>query len=114
MKFGKWNTRHCPEDIDYLSPRYGKRVFVAKGTPSDGATDAGPVSVPDINSRGWWVHDELCKNGVWYDGSKCTNWQASRVLSDILAEEGFWFRARSWFVGTWLFGGGKARDNGMF
>ena len=48
------------------------------------------------------------------DGTLCTNWQASKILSDILKSEGRWFRSRSWFAATWLFGGGKARNNGMF
>ena len=108
MKHGKWNTRHCPEPIRYFSKRYMKLVLVPKGYSSDGATGA-----PDINSRAWWVHDKLCDTGTFEGGSKCNNWQASQVLQDILSEEGRWFRAKSWFWGTWFFGGGRARKNGM-
>ena len=95
--------------ICYTSARYDKRVIVRKGYQSDGATGAR-----DIDSRGWWVHDMLCDTGVFYDGTPCTNWQASMVLHDILISEGYWFRARSWFMATWLMGGGEARKNGMW
>lgn len=93
----------------YYSWRYDKFVTVKAGFESDGATGAR-----DINSLSWWVHDVLCDYGVFDDGTPCNNWQASAILSDILKAEGRWFRARTWFVMTWLFGGGKARDNGMY
>lgn len=94
----------------YLSRRYNKRVEIkTTDKPYDGATGAF-----DIDSFGWLFHDVLCRDGFFSDGSKCTNLQASSVLSDILSEEGRWFRRGSWFVATWLLGGGKARKNGMF
>lgn len=92
--------------IFYRSERYQKNVFVPKGYKSDGATGA-----MDIWSEGWWVHDRLCDTGKWEDGTPCTNWQASTVLSDILKSEGRWVRARYWFLATLLFGGGKCREN---
>lgn len=95
--------------IEYFSPRYQKAINVTKGDKSDGATSA-----PDLDSFGWIFHDELCTQGKFTDGIECTNLQASAVLGDILAAEGRWFRRVSWFAGTWLFGGGKARKNGMF
>lgn len=98
-----------PADLVYTSPRYGKTVTVPKGYRSDGAT--GPAI--DIWSDAWWVHDVLCDRGTWDDGTPCTNWQASAVLADILADEGRWARAIYWRWSTWLFGGGKARANGM-
>ena len=94
--------------LSYYSWRYLKRISVPKGYKSDGATGA-----IDIESEGWWVHDKLCDTGKFDDGTPCTNWQASMILKDILKAEGRWFRARSWFIMTYLFGGGKARDNGM-
>ena len=97
------------QDIAYFSLRYGKWIGVEKGDRSDGATCA-----PDLDSFGWIFHDELCNDGIFEDGSKCNNWQASHVLTDIMAVEGRWFRARTWFWATWFGGGGKARDNGMF
>ena len=97
------------EEQKYYSERYDKWVICEKGMLSDGATGA-----LDIDSFAWLFHDKLCDTGVWSDGTPCTNWQASRVCSDILRAEGYWFRARSWFLATWAFGGGKARDNGMF
>lgn len=96
-------------EFSYYSARYDKCITVPEGYSSDGATGA-----KDITSRGWWVHDVLCDTGAFDDGTGCTNWQASSILSDILKKEGRWFRSRSWFVATWLFGGGKARDNGLY
>lgn len=92
----------------YYSKRYDKSVTIPKGDPSDGATCA-----PDIYSRSWWVHDMLCKRGTFDDGTRCTNLQASMVLSDILWSEKQWLRAGPWWLMTFLFGGDKARKNGM-
>ena len=94
--------------IVYRSLRYGKTIICESGMESDGATGA-----TDLPTLGWWVHDQLCNTGEFSDGSKCNNWQASRILGDILRDEGRWIRSKSWFWATYLFGGGKARDNGM-
>lgn len=94
--------------LTYYSPRYNKRVTAYKGEKFDGATGA-----IDIDSRAWVMHDVLCNKGKFDDGTPCNNWQASMVLHDILKLEGRWFRRHTWFWATWLFGGGKARDNGM-
>jgi len=93
--------------ITYYSPRYKKTITV-KPKIYDGATGA-----IDINSASWWVHDQLCNTGKFDDGTKCSNWQASQVLQDILKDEGRWARASYWFWSTWFFGGGEARKNGM-
>ena len=97
------------ESITYYSKRYKKTSTVPSGRVSDGATGA-----MDITSRGWWVHDELCRKGRWDDGTKLTNWQCSQVLQDILTEEGRKWQGRRWFLMTFLFGGGKARENGLW
>lgn len=102
----KYYNKHA---FTYHSKRYKKDITVPKGEPSDGATCA-----PDIYSRAWWVHDVLCAYGKFDDGTRCTNWQASRILSDILWEEKQWLRAGPWGVFSFLFGGDKARKNGMF
>jgi hypothetical protein len=99
-----------PEKILYFSRRYGHYVLVPKGYKSDGASGPG-IDIPSIS---WWVHDKLCDTGKWEDGTPCSNWQASKVLSDILRTEGRTFRKYTWLWSTFLFGGGKARDNGMF
>tara|TARA_R110002096_G_scaffold128126_1_gene276335 strand:- start:561 stop:926 length:366 start_codon:yes stop_codon:yes gene_type:complete len=92
----------------YFSLRYGKWVHCHVCMKSDGATNA-----MDIDSFSWLVHDKICDIGLFQDGTKCTNKQASMIISDILKSEGKWFRAKTWFVATWLFGGGKARKNGL-
>lgn len=94
------------EPICYYSPRYKKYILCEEGMRSDGATGAF-----DIFSNGWWVHDRLCNTGTFSDGSKCTTWQASMVLYDVLRSEGRWFRARSWFLPTLFLGGGETRKH---
>lgn len=94
----------------YWSKRYKKCVTVGRRYLSDGATGA-----IDIHSDCWWIHDVLCDRGTWDCGTPCTNWQASRVLCDIMIEEGRTYtRSHSWKVATFMFGGGEARKNGMF
>lgn len=108
-KYGRKIKYQCPEKITYYSKRYNKKIVVRKGYYSDGATGAF-----DVDTRAWWVHDVLCDTGRFADGTHCNNWQASAILHDVLLEDGYWIRARRWRFWTWLFGGGKARDNGMF
>jgi len=90
---------HNPKEIIYISPRYGKQKTVPEGYISDGATGA-----VDIYSNAWWVHDILKWDKFWDDGTECSNTQASFVIYDILVSEGRWFRARTWFVATYLWG----------
>ena len=87
----------------------GHMVTCPMGMISDGATGAF-----DISSASWWFHDRLCATGKWDDGSPCTNLQASLVIGYALAREWRVFRAAYWPIATWLFGGGKARENGMW
>lgn len=84
-------------EIAYYSPRYKKYATVPEGYRSDGSTGG-----EDIVSEAWWVHDILCDRGAWDDKTKCSNRQASLVLYDILKSEGRWFRARTWFLATWI------------
>ena len=98
------------KDKGYFSKRYQKHLKIkASDKPYDGASGA-----MDIDSFGWLFHDVAKREKKFSDGSECTNHQASCILYDILKSEGRWFRSRSWFAATWLFGGGKARNNGMF
>jgi hypothetical protein len=99
----------CPKRIVYYSPRFKKTVTVPEGYLSDGAS--GPAA--DIYSKSWWVHDVMCDLGKWDDDTRCTNFEASKVLSDILKSEGRNIRSFTWFWATYLFGGGAARKNGM-
>lgn len=95
--------------VSYWSKRYDKYVTIRRNWSFDGATFA-----KDINSMSWLVHDVLCYLGHFDDGTECTNLQASLILYDILKSEGRWFRKYTWFLATWLFGGGsKLRSNGL-
>jgi len=85
------------EDYYYMSPRYMKSVVLSKGYTSDGATGAF-----DIVSAAWWVHDKLCEDMAWSDGSPASRWQGSRVCSDILALEGRKIRSFTWKYATYL------------
>jgi hypothetical protein len=121
-----------PKKIRYYSLRYKKWITVPKKYLSNGAD-----YVLDICPKSWFVHDWICGNylgrgpkpigGVWDDGTPMTNWQCSHVFTDIIAEEGrklteaplvarlghTYVLPVTRFWGTWLFGGGKARENGM-
>ncbi len=105
---GKVLGYRVTQNIAYYSTCYEKWIGVERGDRSDGATGA-----LDLESFGWIFHDEMCNDGTFEDGSKCNNWQASHVLTDIMKREGRYVRRHTWFWATWLFGGGKARDNGM-
>ena len=85
--------------LAYFSKRYGKFVFVPTKYFSDGATGA-----IDIVSDGWWIHDKLKKEKKWEDGTYCSNWQASCVLSDILLREKRYFRSVYWWFATLIWG----------
>lgn len=91
------------QEINYYSGRYGEWIVVPEGRLSDGAT--GACDIPE--SISWWVHDELCENAAFYNGTPCTAWQASMVLRDILKEEGHGIRARFWTWATFLLGSWK-------
>jgi hypothetical protein len=104
---GKWV--YPQPNLQYYSRRYNKWVAVyTTDKPSDGATGA-----IDICSNSWRIHDKLCDTGVWEDGTKVTNWQASMVIYDILEQEGRHIRKHYWKWATFLFGGGECRKNGM-
>lgn len=87
------------EKIVYHSPRYCRDVTVPVGYVSDGATGA-----PDLMSRASWIHDWLCDNKAWQDGTPCNHWQRSMVIGDVLAEEGHSVRRWTWPLATWLAG----------
>ena len=94
------------QPLRYLSPRYGKWVIIDVGYESDGATGAF-----DVPSNSWWIHDKICDDGTWFDGTPCTRWQASSVLHDILRSEAIaeenilkWCRSKYWFIATYYFG----------
>lgn len=93
--------------LKYYSLRYDKYITVPKGRQSDGATGAFDIK----NSDSWWVHDEVCRNGCFDDGTLCTVFQASTICCDILKVEGRWFRRFSWWLPTFLLGGGECRKN---
>ena len=88
------------KDKDYFSKRYQKHIRIkTTDKPYDGAT-----GVKDINSFGWLFHDVLKREKKFADGSRCSNWQASCVLRDILKSEGRYIRCNTWFIGTLIWG----------
>ena len=97
----------CPKEIRYYSNRYKKRATVPEGYESDGATGA-----IDIWSDSWWVHDWLTDKGKWDDGTPVTVLQESMVIHDILDSEGRIYRAKYWFVSTFVFRRIKKRFSG--
>lgn len=87
-------------DISYYSPRFKKYKTVKTSFDSDGAS--GPA--PDLSGWSWWVHDSLCLDEKWDDGSPCSVMDASLVLHDILKSECRPVRACTWFVATLGYG----------
>ncbi len=96
------------EKFVYYSPRFNRNLTIPENFYSDGATGA-----KDVDSDGWIIHDNICRYAVWDDGTRIDNWTASTVLADILWRDGFKFRSITWWIATYLFGGGLARQNGM-
>ena len=88
------------DKFNWYDKASGKYITVPRHYISDGATGA-----IDIESKGWWVHDWLCDGMGFDDGSPCSNWNASRILSAILLKEKRVFRAIYWRVATFIFGG---------
>jgi len=99
----------CTERYEWKSARYGKKVVIEEGDDSDGASGAF-----DIYSSAWFIHDNLCDNAVWNDGTPCTAWMAAQTIGDVLSQEGRWARARYWRWMTFIFGCKKTRSNGWF
>jgi hypothetical protein len=93
----------------YFSPRYRKALTIPQGYPSNGAN-----AVKDKCPTAFFVHDYICNEGEWDDETQMCNREASTVYADILKENGFWWRSKIRWLGTYLGGGGQARDNGMW
>lgn len=92
-------TYYAPGTSIWHDRKTDKYVTVPIGYPSDGAS--GPAI--DIYSWAWWFHDVLCDRGTWDDGSAATPKDASRVLKDILKQEGRDIRAPLWGFWTWIY-----------
>ena len=102
-------------DQAYWSKRYKKFIKAAAGFKYNGADWVTDLEEDGEMSRGPLFHDVLIVKAVWEDGSPVSNWQASKVLKDILSAEGHRLRKRTWFVMTFLFGGSNLkRKNGWF
>jgi hypothetical protein len=95
--------------VSLISSRFHKQVTVPKGYKSDGATNA-----IDRDTDAWGFHDVLCDRGTWDDGTPVCNLDASLLLFDVLWRDGYRRIAFRWFFATFLFGGGKARKNGLW
>jgi len=85
-------------DYKYCSPRYCKSIALCNGEFSDGASGA-----LDIDSNAWLVHDVIFKYKIWEDGTYITRTQCAMVLHDILKSEGYYVRAKTWLVATYLY-----------
>ena len=97
--------------VVYYSKRYEKFVIAPLGFRWDGATGAVDLE----GSMSHLIHEVLCNNATWDDGTRISNWQASQVLKDILRQEGYRFRQYTWRWATFLMGGWKIKEkNGWF
>jgi hypothetical protein len=102
-------------DQAYWSKRYKHFIKAGSGFKWNGADWVTDLEEDEKMSNGPLMHDILINNAVWEDGSPVSNWQASKVLKDILKAEGHGIRARTWFVFTFLLGGANLKKkNGWF
>jgi hypothetical protein len=97
------------EAFVYYSPRYDKTLTVEQGYPSNGAN-----AVKDKCPTAFFAHDRGCERGKWDDGTPMCNRELSTMYADILWLNGFWIRAQIRWIGTFLFGGGQAKKNGLW
>lgn len=98
--FGKTTFDYVvTNSVTYYCKRYNKFIEVKVSDIFDGATGA-----MDIDCFGWLIHDVLKRDKCFQDGSKCSNLQASHILSDILKQQGYNIRARTWFITTLAWG----------
>ena len=108
----------------YYSEKYDEWLKIDDKDKFDGAS--GTV---DIHSNCWGFHDIICKFACWLSGNKCSNWQASHVIYDILKREAEYYKTHGrnrlglkrkleswfWFAFTFAFGGQKIKkENGWF
>jgi hypothetical protein len=109
MKF--MTLREC----SYHSPRYNRWIVAHQGFFWNGADWVDDLEDEGTMSSAPMYHDVLCRYAIWDDGTPVSNWQASRVLRDILSAEGRSVRKRTWFWFTFLLGGNKIkRENSWF
>lgn len=127
----------CTSDHVSRIPYLGWFVLIPKDRESDGATWARDLGAEERGWRklwstvvsyfmdtpkdkitdAWFCHDEICLNGyVAINGTKVlvSNFSCSLCLSLLLWRDGYKMESFTWFFATFLFGGGKARKNGMF
>lgn len=87
------------DDLSYFSSRYNKWVVCEVGMLSDGATFAKDLP----GSMSFWIHDRLCREHKFYDGTPCNAWKSSMILKDILDSEGRPIRQYTWKWATFIF-----------
>lgn len=111
IKFEKHGDAYtCLEEYIYYSPRYRKYITIPFSYPSNGAN-----YVKDLVPDAFFVHDKGCETGEWDDGSKMCNRELSFVYYDILRYHGVpWWRCVVRGIGTFLGGGGVAKENGWW
>lgn len=107
-------------ELSHYSHTYHKRKTIKFGYESDGSS--GGVDKP---SKYWWIHDAICDNPKWDDGTPINAKQAATVIKEILREEAtrylrkldsvFTYLQSYYIPGlTFLFGCKRARENGWW
>ena len=90
-------------DMIHLGPD-GLEKTIPWGRQSDGATCA-----IDLCPEAFFLHDELCLDPKWDDGTPVTNWEASKEYRKILKRYGHSMRGCIRHYATFVFGGGKIK-----
>lgn len=101
------------KEYTYYSPKYDKFITVEAGV-YDGATWAFDTVPVEGNPPSWLVHDQICNNPFWDDGSPISAWEAANVLSEILEANNYLIRSQTWKYATFAMGCKKARTNSWF
>ena len=125
------------DDHTCIVPYLGYIIPLKKGMKSDGATMARDLGATETGWRKYWAkfiggitnkvnklldngitdawygHDDICNTGM-IGGRRVSNFTASLCLSLLLWKDGYRAEAFTWFLPTFIGGGGEAKKNGMF
>ena len=92
-------------DTSHRGP-HGKTKTIPNERLSDGATCA-----KDLCPEAFFLHDEICIDPFWDDGTAITNWSASMEYRHILIRNGFKTRGKIRFYFTFIFGGNFVKQS---
>lgn len=129
VSLNNMKTYENKQIIAYTDKDTGKTLTVPPRYLSDGATRGFDVCPPSFFAHDWGCGNyfgmgPIPKGGVWDDGTRMTNYELSSLHSRMLRDcakgkscprKLLLYAMSIWrWPATFLFGGGVARNNGMF